>query len=90
MGRYINLPEATATEKQLSLAARGAKKIENIPSWNEIPGEKTLICVGDRGIFQYAAVIYDEMEYKEFTSQNDHPQYWFLIESSKIDGLLSA
>ena len=90
MGRYFNLPEMTAQEKCFGLIAQGAISIDTVPAWTDVPDGQVLVCVGDRGVFQYAAYIYDEREYQEFTSpKHTEPQHWFLLDKSTAEKLVA-
>lgn len=88
MGRYFNLPEMTADEKCFALIARGATRLDAPPAWPDVPDGQALVCVGDRGVFQYAAYVYDEGEYQEFTSsEHTEPQHWFLLDKNAAEQL---
>ncbi len=88
MGRYINLLEGLADEKCISLVNRGAKRLEAVPAWDEIPDDKALICIGDNGVFQYAAYVCDEGEYREFTRpEHTEPKHWFLMDKALAEEL---
>jgi hypothetical protein len=83
MGCYIQT--GRNTHKAAHLIAVGARFI-NKPDAFEVPEGKVLICVVENGLFDAAAVIFDEREFTDF-SVNDHTgraRTWLLMDKSAV------
>ncbi len=85
VGYYLNTPTVTdANQRDCDLATNhGAEMISKPVSLGMIAADKALICVVNNGPFQAAALIYDNMEFKDFSSPDSRVKTWLIMDKEK-------
>lgn len=59
----------------------GAVRIHRPDSFDRVDPGAALICVMDNGLFEAAALVYNEREFEEFTRPDDHrPKVWLKMD----------
>lgn len=90
MGYYIESPYGTHQKDQHLISEFGAERI-NPPSAFNPPAGKTLVCVIQNGLFDAAAIIFDQSELDAFADPDDkRPKIWLLMDTEKVLNLVPA
>ena len=85
MGYYINSTgksQLMAHEKAEGLVSDcGAERVQQPPDFDNIPEDKSLICVVNNGPFEAAGLIFSPDELNEFNRFDDiRPKTWLLMD----------
>lgn len=82
MGYYVQTPENLRKAEQL-VQLYGANPIEP-PKKFDPPKDMMLICVVCNGLFDAAAICFDEAEFEEFSSLDERARSWLLMDRDKV------
>lgn len=85
MGIYIETPMPKRKAEQIVNIYHGTTILAHQPEKFNVPKDKMLICVVNNGMFDAAALVYNEREYKGFTLPSDRdprPKTWLLMDRS--------
>jgi len=84
MGYYIEVPENTGKTAQL-VKLYGATIIKRPRSFDDVPGDKALICVVGNRLFDAAAYCYSAAEFGAFNlPSDDRPRQWLLMDKKLV------
>lgn len=78
MGYYIEVPRPTEKARQI-VELHGATHVHRPEKLSDIPADRALIVVVENGIFDAAALAYNQSELDAFTSPSDRRPKTFLM-----------
>lgn len=82
MGYYIQTPQNLDKAEQI-VHLFGGVIIPQPKSLDEVPADKALIAVVSNGAFDAAGLVYDQLEFREFTSPRDpRPKKYVLVDKA--------
>lgn len=85
MGYYIEVPNNQNKAQQLR-DLYGAE--DYVGTYSELPEGKTLVCVVVNPMFDAAGIVYDQMEYDEWTQSGDtRPKAWLTLDTDMAASL---
>ena len=81
MGIYIETPMPRKKAEQIINIYQGTTVLAHQPEKFEIPKDKMLVCVVCNGIFDAAALVHNEREFRGFSlSYDERPKTWLLMD----------
>lgn len=86
MGYYIQVPEKKNKAGQL-VRLYGAQIIPCPVAFEDIPGNKALICVIDNTMFEAAGHCYSQREFEAFCVPDGRPRKWLLMDKELTEKL---